>query len=610
MKKIAICFLIILILTASLPITPIVQAIEKQIVSSKRIAAADETIDLTGLVTGEDTSHKHIYDRKNNESEHWQECFICHKIIGRGAHNIVQSDYSFGYASCEPGNTYTRYCSDSFCNYTTTHKDPCSPRGYYTNIAIRQLHYDECTNSKCGKWTEALNCTDANGNQITCMNPGKCVVCGHNYTKGRHYFDDTTEPGHCKYCNQQFYDIYETNVYYADDNSYATLEWKVRGMNGGTLRKLARYYLANPVKSSSRYYIENGENDITYQLKVVFDTNSQVDARACFNTEDMLRINGTPVFVAQGNKTLSAHYDRVAPSSNSIRADGMGSNGNFSQEATVTASVNENFSDVVEMRLLDKNKNVISNWGAATKNGTTFTKQFKIVAEIKEPETVYVESRDRAGNTSTQSTTVQYIDAKAPELISGGTSATNWTKNKEITYIARDQGSGQVQMAFNNDDYYKGTRQNGENYSRTYNFIGDVYGTVTAALYLKDRLGNTRTVRVKISNLDGTAPTITNVAQTTASDKKSVTATVTANDICSRLNKSGSGVTGYAITTTNTAPTSFQSSNQLTVTKNGTYYIWARDAVGNVSSPKTIQVTTIEHLLTVNPNGGSWNGST
>ena len=93
MKKIAICFLIILILTASLPITPIVQAIEKQIVSSKRIAAADETIDLTGLVTGEDTSHKHIYDRKNNESEHWQECFICPKIIGRGSHNIVLSYY-------------------------------------------------------------------------------------------------------------------------------------------------------------------------------------------------------------------------------------------------------------------------------------------------------------------------------------------------------------------------------------------------------------------------------------------------------------------------------------------------------------------------------------
>ncbi|MCI8548757.1 MAG: Cna B-type domain-containing protein, partial [Bacilli bacterium] len=251
------------------------------------------------------------------------------------------------------------------------------------------------------------------------------------------------------------------------------------------------------------------------------------------------------------------------------------------------------------MRLLDKNRSVISDWGNATRNGTTYTRVFDVVAEIRRPEDVIVQVRDASGNEADEGRIkVQYIDAKAPELISSKVTGDEWSKNKVVTYTAQDKGIGQVMMSFNNLNEYIGGSKSGDNYSVTYNFVGDVYGEITVPLHIKDGLGNVKTQRVTIKKLDGTAPTIENEpTKQLIENNKKTRITVTAHDRCEALNgEIGSGVTGYAITRENTAPSlsKFVPNGEFTVDQNGTYYLWARDLVGNISAPKVVKVTQIE----------------
>ncbi len=68
-------------------------------------------IDLTGLVTGEDTEHTHIYEKKYDDTNHWEECFICGDIKSRENHNKTTS----GTGTC--GTYLIESCSKG-CGYS------------------------------------------------------------------------------------------------------------------------------------------------------------------------------------------------------------------------------------------------------------------------------------------------------------------------------------------------------------------------------------------------------------------------------------------------------------------------------------------------------------
>ena len=85
-----------------------------------------------------------------------------------------------------------------------------------------------------------------------------------------------------------------------------------------------------------------------------------------------------------------------------------------------------------------------------------------------------------------------------------------------------------------------------------------------------------------IYKIDNSIPVVGTL--TIANDCTKVTANAT---------DTGSGIFGYAITTENVAPTNesdYQASNELKVYKSGTYYVWARDKVGQVSASKSVVV--------------------
>ena len=70
---------------------------------------------------------------------------------------------------------------------------------------------------------------------------------------------------------------------------------------------------------------------------------------------------------------------------------------------------------------------------------------------------------------------------------------------------------GGVQIAFNNANAYENIEEKEGKYIKRYNFLGDIYQDMQAAIYLKDNLGNITTEKITIGKIDGTSPIITNV---------------------------------------------------------------------------------------------------
>ena len=90
---------------------------------------------------------------------------------------------------------------------------------------------------------------------------------------------------------------------------------------------------------------------------------------------------------------------------------------------------------------------------------------------------------------------------------------------------------------------------------------------------------------ITITNIDKIDPVVNSIDQAIGSNKKQTILTVHATDT-GNADYAASGVAGYAITTTDTAPAAnaFQSANTFTVNKNGVYYAWAKDNAGDRKS--------------------------
>ena len=104
-----------------------------------------------------------------------------------------------------------------------------------------------------------------------------------------------------------------------------------------------------------------------------------------------------------------------------------------------------------------------------------------------------------------------------------------------------------------------------------------------------------------IQNIDKTKPVVTG-------------ATATTNKIAITATDEASGIIGYAVTTSNTTPSSFTdvaSTKTLSVAPTGykqgtTYYVWVKDEAGNVSESET--VTTLNVTGTINFGAITWAG--
>ena len=127
---------------------------------------------------------------------------------------------------------------------------------------------------------------------------------------------------------------------------------------------------------------------------------------------------------------------------------------------------------------------------------------------------------------------------------------------------------------------------------RTYN------KEITPHIYFKDEVGNIKDEAIELKYLDQTGPTIS----LNKSNEWGVTNTI---DITLKDDKSG--LAGYALTNTETTPSEWTSVNGQevntteTVYNNGKYYIYAKDALGNISHT-SIDIDKIDDIAPVITN--------
>ncbi|WMJ83157.1 DUF6273 domain-containing protein [Oscillospiraceae bacterium MB24-C1] len=194
--------------------------------------------------------------------------------------------------------------------------------------------------------------------------------------------------------------------------------------------------------------------------------------------------------------------------------------------------------------------------------------------------TYYAWAKDVAGNISAgYAFTVDRIDNTVPD-ITEITVPSDWATSAEITIKAADTQTGVAAYALT-----KSSTVPASGWQTDSSFTITANGTYYA--WAKDGAGNTASKQFTFSKIDVTGPTISSVGVPSSWNSTSAI-TITATD-------AASGVTSYAVTSTNTAPTTgWQTEKTFEITTNGTWYAWAKDAVGNISAGYEFSVSKID----------------
>ena len=182
--------------------------------------------------------------------------------------------------------------------------------------------------------------------------------------------------------------------------------------------------------------------------------------------------------------------------------------------------------------------------------------------------TLYAKATDEAGNESTEE--LRIVVSSLDFDIYGNVDS--WTAEKVELYVSTDSEITSIKV---ND-----VEVNLEERIYSADENGDYVFVVT------DKYGNTATKTEKVEKIDKVIPVISKVENT----GKEIT--ITATD-------EGSGIAKYAISTTTEVPVEWSESNSIKTTKDGTFYVWVKDKVGNIArSEEVVTVDTTAPIVT------------
>ncbi len=564
-------------------------------ITSKTISVTnikEEGIDLTGLTTGENIEHNHIYEDKYDEQYHWQQCMICNNKINQQAHNKQMTEWALGsaYPHCRAGNYATEYCTACGYSKRITEQHP-SLSNQFIKKDTTYNHMKTCT--VCQSDVEEP-CTKSDGSEIYCNNLGKCTICGYNYAVPEHnyYVNKDTQEIYCGNCNKVVgsckYTIIRTNL----NTITVQCDYEVNdGYSLGTTNN-GYGYLKDDKLLSGTTGIEYTVSGTAKKTTAIYTIHLKSDYKSAMTLRPDVNIIGDNTTRLTRGAGLSLYYDNISPVITNIQETNNTEVSGWTTNKTITITGTEEFSDGVYITMEDsKGKKVIENAYAPVEN-QQYSYSFSAVLEADESGQDYkITVKDPAGNIVTSTKTVYKTDSQAPTLLSPIQYNEEWSRIKNIRFEAQDIGIGNVQIAFNTILDYAKAEQEESIYSREYTFIGDVYEDITGALYLQDGLGNVSTQKIIIGKMDNTSPTITNVR--TEKTETGTTVIIEANDFNEKVGQEGSGIAGYSITTSKELPTerNYGTSNEIKVEKAGTYYIYVKDNTGNISARYTLEIT-------------------
>ena len=270
----------------------------------------------------------------------------------------------------------------------------------------------------------------------------------------------------------------------------------------------------------------------------------------------------------KSKKVVLSKLDQTGPAITVSASSDWGSSN------TISITLEDNKSGLA-VYALTETETEPSEWTSVTGKSTTITKN------VTSNKTYYVYAKDALGNISHKEVVVSHVDTTAPTIVSL-TEQSGYGATSTITAVAKDTESGITGYAF--------TESSTEptNWTSVDNVISESAYTYKAAkngtiyFWVKDGAGHIVNKTITVTKVDATAPTVTlSLSDETIWTKaKMLTMNFIDND---------SGLAGYAVTTTETTPTTWTSisgtsiSKIQTITTNGTYYVWAKDIAGLVS---------------------------
>ena len=239
---------------------------------------------------------------------------------------------------------------------------------------------------------------------------------------------------------------------------------------------------------------------------------------------------------------------------------------------------------------------------AATAAGWSATAPTSVTAAAAGSVTFYAWAKDAAGNVSlgksaTVVITLVTADTTAPTVNTFTLPATASSLTVPVSALAASDNIGITGYLITMSAMAPSASAAGWSASVPTSVVAPAAGTVTFYAWAKDAAGNvssakSATVVITLATADVTAPTVDAfVLPTTASSLTVTVSSLAASD--------NTGVTGYLITTSSSTPgamtAGWSSSAPATVTAPAagtvTFYAWAKDAAGNVSSAKSATVT-------------------
>ena len=362
------------------------------------LATGDVTyVDLTGLVTGDDVSHTHIYESKYDDTNHWEECFICGNIRNQRAHSL-QENWTMG-DSCSPDNVLIHSCSCGY-SYTTENTRSHSSTFYEWNNEFHQL---ACSKCRTPMGPEEKH-KDSSGATITCTHGGTCVTCGRpvggkhsNTLRFRTSGEKTVDT--CASCGINYINSSSSScsITYDSNNNFTATAKVVIGSNISIKSievLMSETFFYSRANITSKNYSVSG-NTITYTLKGRFNDGIEMED----SWSSTANITGTNGQVYELISWIHVLPDTKAPSITSAQVIGNGTVGNYSRQATIKVNLTENWCSTVYMSLYTTSGECLVDWKAGSSLGNKqLTAEVDIVGEYRTPQTLVVKVKDNIGN--------------------------------------------------------------------------------------------------------------------------------------------------------------------------------------------------------------------
>ena len=221
--------------------------------------------------------------------------------------------------------------------------------------------------------------------------------------------------------------------------------------------------------------------------------------------------------------------------------------------------------------------------------GTEITQE-KTVIENK---TYYFWVKDYAGSIDEAHIIVDNVDLEVDKA-EVKSSTSEYSREITLTGTTQDLKSGLGSYQFTTSssvpssgwqNVNESTNNKNKEKNDTYNITESKTSNGTYYFWVKDILGNTKSAKITINNIDRDIDSISINVNEGTSDNKIAVLTGVARD-------TQSGLVGYTFTNSSSIPTSWSTISKTTnsisykynVSETGTYYFWVKDAAGNTKS--------------------------